>query len=82
MQSIHASVAILRCFHGSTHLGVGLLGDVDVLGSVGLPSPLVVPHLSHHLQVRLGPILIITCTQTKTERAPTDLTGAYRSEER
>lgn len=45
-------------------LGVGFLCDVNVLGSVGLTSPLIVPHLCHQLQVSLWFILLLTCRQT------------------
>lgn len=46
------------------HLSVGLLGDVNVLSSVRLTSPLIVPHLRHQLQVSLWFILLLTCRQT------------------
>lgn len=45
----------------SWYLSVGLLCDVNVLGSVGLTSPLIVPHLCHQLQVSLWFILLFTC---------------------
>lgn len=45
----------------SWYLSVGLLCDVNVLGSVGLTSPLIVPHLCHQLQVSLWFILLFAC---------------------
>lgn len=45
-----------------SNLCVRFFGDVNVLGSVGLTPPLVVPHLSHQLQVTLGLVLLFTCT--------------------
>lgn len=47
-----------------SYLGVGFLGDVNVLGSIRLTPPLVVPHLCHQLQVSLWFILFFTYTQT------------------
>lgn len=38
-------------YHLSDHLSVGLFGDVNVLGTIGLAPPLVIPHLCHQLQV-------------------------------
>ncbi len=49
-----------------SYLSVGLLGDMNVLGSVGLTPPLVVPHLCHQLQVSLWFIVTFIYTQTHT----------------
>lgn len=50
-----------------SYLSVGLLGDMNVLGSVGLTPPLVVPHLCHQLQVSLWLILFFIYTQTNKD---------------
>lgn len=55
-----------------SYLSVGLLGDVNVLGSIGLTPPLVVPHLCHQLQVSLWFILLFVYTQTHTLILPED----------
>lgn len=49
-----------------SYLCVGLLGDMNVLGSVRLTPPLVVPHLSHQLKVSLWFVLFFICIQTNT----------------
>lgn len=48
----------------SIYLSVGFFGDVNILGSVGLTPPLVVPHLCHQFQVSLWFVLSFICTDT------------------
>lgn len=56
---------ILRKEKGSSiYLSVGFFGDMNILGSVGLTPPLVVPHLCHQFQVSLWFVLSFICTDT------------------
>lgn len=60
-----------------SYLGVGLLGDVNVLGSVRLAPPLVVPHLRHQLQVSLWFILFFIYTKTQALVLPEETKLLY-----
>lgn len=68
-QKFQSNVVLWR-----SYLGVGLLGDVNVLGSIGLTPPLVVPHLCHQLQMSLWFVLFVIYTIQKTKNTQVHFT--------